>query len=76
MVDFSPEQMDLLQFGRGVDTTRLKQDFGYIPQYTTLEAFDDFVAGRRLTRYVDPEKVAMLEQLVLAGVDRGRTANA
>ena len=47
-----------------------------MPQYTTLEAFDDFVAGRGLTRYVDPERVAMLEQLVLAGVDRGRTVNA
>ena len=76
VVDFSPEQMQFLQFGRGVDTTRLKHDFGYVPQYTTLEAFDDFVAGRRLTRYVDPERVAMLEQLVLAGVDRGRTVNA
>src|SRR5437763_7829723 len=76
LVDFSPEQMQFLQFGRGVDTTRLKQDFGYVPQYATLEAFDDFVAGRRLTRYVDPERVAMLEQLVLAGVDRGRTVNA
>jgi len=76
VVDFSPEQMQFLQFGRGVDTTRLKNDFGYVPQYTTLEAFDDFVAGRRLTRYVDPERVARLEQLVLAGVDRGRTINA
>ena len=76
VVDFSPEQMQFLQFGRGVDSNRLKQDFGYVPQYTTLAAFDDFVAGRRLTRYVDPEKVAMLEQLVLAGVDRGRSVNA
>jgi UDP-glucose 4-epimerase len=81
VVDFSPEQMQFLQFGRGVDTTRLKHDFGYVPQYRTLEAFDDFVAGRRLTRYVDPERVAMLEQLVLGTVDRGRvdrgrTANA
>ena len=76
LVDFSPEQMQFLQFGRGVDTTRLRQDFGYVPRYTTLEAFDDFVSGRELSRYVHPERVARMEQMVLAGVDRGRPAHA
>jgi UDP-glucose 4-epimerase len=76
LVDFSPEQMQFLQFGRGVDTTRLREDFGYAAGYTTLEAFDDFVQGRGLSRYVDPERVARVEQLVLAGVDRGRPAHA
>jgi UDP-glucose 4-epimerase len=76
VVDFSPEQLQFLQFGRGVDTMRLRTDFGYPPRYTTLEAFDDFVGGRGLTRYVDPERVAQVEQLVLASVDRGRTVHA
>jgi UDP-glucose 4-epimerase len=76
VVDFSPEQMQFLQFGRGVDTTRLREDFGYQPRYRTLEAFDDFVHGRALTRYVDPERVARVEHMVLAGVDRGRTVHA
>jgi UDP-glucose 4-epimerase len=76
LVDFSPEQMQFLQFGRGVDTTRLRNDFGYAAGYSTLEAFDDFVQGRGLSRYVDPDRVARVEQLVLAGVDRGRPAHA
>src|SRR5947209_8922518 len=76
LVDFSPEQMQFLHFGRGVDTTRLRRDFGYQPRYSTLEAFDDFVQGRSLTRYVDPERVARVENLVLSSVDRGRTVNA
>jgi UDP-glucose 4-epimerase len=76
LVDFSPEQMDFLQFGRGVDTTRLREDFGYAPAYTTLQAFDDFVAGRGLTRYIDPERVSDVEQRVLAGIERRRTAHA
>src|SRR5436305_405323 len=76
LVDFSPEQMQFLQFGRGVDTTRLRTDFGYAAGYSTLEAFDDFVQGRGLSRYVDPDRVARVEQLVLAGVDRGRPAHA
>ena len=45
LVDFSPEQVEFLEFGRGVDTTRLHEDFGYQPRYRTLEAFDDFVQG-------------------------------
>jgi len=76
VVDFSPEQLQFLQFGRGVDTTRLHTDFGYVPEFTTLAAYDDFVHGRGLTRYVDPERVAQVEQLVLASVDRGRTVHA
>ena len=76
LVDFSPEQMQFLQFGRGVDTSRLRTDFGYVPQYTTQQAFDDFVHGRGLSLYVDPQRVAQMEQMVLAGVERGRPAHA
>ena len=76
LVDFSPEQMQFLTFGRGVDVTRLEQDFGYQPAFTTLEAYDDFVTGRGLTRYIDPERVAGIEQRVLAQVERRRPVNA
>ena len=76
LVDFSPEQMQFLQFGRGVDVTRLRDDFGYKPAYGTLEAFDDFVAGRGLTRYIDPNRVADVEQRLLAQVERRRPVNA
>jgi UDP-glucose 4-epimerase len=76
LVDFSPEQMEFLQFGRGVDVTRLREDFGYEPAYTTTQSFDDFVAGRGLTRYIDPERVADIEQRVLGQVERRRLAHA
>jgi UDP-glucose 4-epimerase len=76
LVDFSPEQMQFLEFGRGVDNTRLHRDFGYVPRFTTIEAFDDFVHGRGLTRYVDPDRVAKVEQFVLSNVERRRPANA
>jgi UDP-glucose 4-epimerase len=76
LVDFSPEQMEFLQFGRGVDVTRLRDDFGYEPTYTTIQAFDDFVTGRGLTRYIDPDRVASIEQRVLAQVERRRPVNA
>jgi UDP-glucose 4-epimerase len=76
LVDFSPEQMDFLQFGRGVDTARLEEQFGYSPAYTTETAFDDFVNGRGLTRYIDPERLAAVEQGILGRIERRRTAHA
>ena len=37
-VDYSPEQMRFLNFGRVVDTTRLRTEFGYVPRYSTADA--------------------------------------
>jgi len=72
LVDFSPEQMQFLQFGRGVDTTRLHTDFGYVPAYSTRAAFDDFVAGRNLTKYVDPARLEHFERRLLSAAERRR----
>jgi UDP-glucose 4-epimerase len=66
LVDFSPEQMRLLNFGRVVDTRRLSRQFGFTPRWTTMQAFDDYVRGRALRPLVDPERFATLERGVLA----------
>ncbi|WP_110180457.1 NAD-dependent epimerase/dehydratase family protein [Nocardioides solisilvae] len=42
LADFSPEQRNLLTYGRGVDTTRMREVLGFTPRYTTAEAFADF----------------------------------
>jgi UDP-glucose 4-epimerase len=59
--DFSPEQIRLLTHGRAVDTTRLVTRFGFTPRYTTEQAFDDFVAARRLNTVLSPELVSGAE---------------
>ncbi|HEX6756670.1 MAG TPA: hypothetical protein VF109_12090, partial [Mycobacteriales bacterium] len=72
LVDFSPEQMRFLEFGRVVDTTRLREDFGYLPAYGTVAAFDDFVRGLRPV--IEPETVRRAEAAllgVLGAVARG-----
>jgi UDP-glucose 4-epimerase len=74
LVDFSAEQLRFLEHGRVVDTTRMKEVFGYVPKYTTLEAFDDFVRGRPLRPVVDPELVAQAERLLRDVFARGRPA--
>ncbi|MGK5111028.1 MULTISPECIES: NAD-dependent epimerase/dehydratase family protein [unclassified Geodermatophilus] len=43
-VDYSPEQMRFLNFGRVVDTTVLREEFGYTPRHTTAEALADYAA--------------------------------
>jgi UDP-glucose 4-epimerase len=43
--DFSSDQVQFLSFGRGLDTTRMREVLGLEPEHTTRSAFLDFVAG-------------------------------
>lgn len=45
VADFSPEQIALLTYGRGVDTLRMHRELGFDPEFTTAEAFADFGAS-------------------------------
>ncbi|GAA2783128.1 NAD-dependent epimerase/dehydratase family protein [Crossiella cryophila] len=62
LVDFSPEQMRFLNFGRVVDTGRLVGEFGFQPRWTTQQAFDDYVRGRGLRPVLDPEMITGVER--------------
>lgn len=70
LVDFTGEQLRLLQFGRVLDTGRMRRTLGFEPRYTTREAFADFVRGRRLSGPLSPDVVEAVERRALAGVDR------
>jgi len=72
LVDFSPEQRDFLQHGRGADMSRLRREFGEVPR-PTAEAFEDFAAGSR-ARQVTGDVAAAAEQRVLDLLARRRTA--
>jgi UDP-glucose 4-epimerase len=76
LVDFSPEQLQFLLFGRGVDTKRLAEDFGYNARYTTLEALDDFVAGSGLTPIIDPLRIEAAGGAVRSFFSQRSAANA
>ena len=43
---FSPDFRRLLRYGRGVDTTRLVEEVGFTPRYSTVEAVRDYVGAR------------------------------
>ena len=70
LVDFSPEQLNLLMFGRVADNARLKDIFGYVPRYSTREAFLDFVGRARLARVFDERQAEAWERGVYDFVSR------
>jgi UDP-glucose 4-epimerase len=62
LVDFSPEQIRFLLYGRVGDVARLKELFGYTPKFSTEEAFADFVAKRKLAKIFTAEQAAQWER--------------
>jgi UDP-glucose 4-epimerase len=73
--EINREQLDYLSYGRVMDTTRMRQELGYHPKWSTAEAFDDYVRGRGLTPILDPEWVRSIEGPAVAAAQRfgGRT---
>jgi len=73
VVDFSADQVRLLNFGRVVDITKLKHEFGYTPRWTTREAFDDYIVGRGLRPVLDGGRLAGLAGKVLVAAATGQS---
>jgi UDP-glucose 4-epimerase len=80
LVDFSPEQMQFLNFGRVVGNDLLKSEFGYQPRFTTTSAFSDFVHGRPVLPVLRPSQRAWAKRAevaalgLVAEVNSGRSA--
>ncbi|OHU99875.1 SDR family oxidoreductase [Mycobacterium talmoniae] len=68
--EINREQLDYLSFGRVMDTTRMRDDLGYSPKWSTAEAFDDYLRGRDLTPIIDPQWVRSLERRAVAAAQR------
>ena len=62
LVDFSADQIRFLLYGRVGDVDRLKKVFGYTPEFTTEEAFNDFIAKRKLAKIFTNEQAAQWER--------------
>jgi nucleoside-diphosphate-sugar epimerase/1-acyl-sn-glycerol-3-phosphate acyltransferase len=58
-IDFSPEQVRFLQFGRVADTSAARDRLGFTPKWTSREAFRDFAGSRLADRQ---EEVAELQE--------------
>jgi UDP-glucose 4-epimerase len=61
MREFSDEQLDYFRFGCVLDTTRMRRELGFVPRWTTSQAFDDFVRGTGVAPLLDPEWITAAE---------------
>jgi UDP-glucose 4-epimerase len=68
-VDFSPEQVRFLQYGRVADTTAACEQLGFSPKWSSRGAFEDF-AATRLRKLVTEEQVNRVERESLAVLRR------
>jgi UDP-glucose 4-epimerase len=64
LTDFSREQIRYLSFGRCLDTTRMREVLELSPEYSTREAFLDFVRSRHLHGPLSPDVVVGVEQRI------------
>ncbi|WP_242001800.1 NAD-dependent epimerase/dehydratase family protein [Kribbella steppae] len=62
LADFAPDQITFLTYGRAVDTTRMRTEFGFEPTYTTAAAFDAFRDS------LGPGPVSQASHLLSAGL--------
>jgi UDP-glucose 4-epimerase len=76
VVDFSPEQMQFLNFGRVVSNAKLKDEFGYTPAYSTAEAFETMLQGRPVPQLISSDLVSWIEGRLarVLGVAPGQVA--
>ncbi len=72
LMDFSPDQIDALTFGRAMDTTRFTAATGWRPRFTSMQALQEFVAAAP-SGLLSPARVdraiAVLDRLI--GTERG-----
>ena len=62
VVDFSPDQIKFLLYGRVADVDRLKKQFGYTPAFDSERALEDFIAKRKLAKIFTHEQAAQWER--------------
>ena len=70
--ELNAEGLAYLSYGRVMDTTRMRTELGFEPKWTTMEAFDDFVAGRGLIPIIDPKWVLSVERRAVALAERAQ----
>jgi UDP-glucose 4-epimerase len=76
LVDFPPDQLKLLLYGRAVDTSRLAEEFAWRPAHSSRDAVLDFVRGARTRGPLTPERVGAWERGIRGVMGRRATASS
>jgi len=77
--DFTGDQIELLTYGRVLDITRMAEEFGFAPAYTTAQALADHAKALGITPLIPPAAVrgaeerlvGLMEQFSQRGGGRG-----
>ena len=56
LVDFSADQIDALTYGRVMDTSRFTTETGFVPEFSSLAALEEFVTAAK-PGVLSPERV-------------------
>jgi UDP-glucose 4-epimerase len=72
--DVTAEDARYLNFGRVVDTTRLRTEFGFTPRYSTADALESYLRGAPPRPRVALAAVSVGSRLLQARQDRRRFA--
>ena len=75
LADFSPEQIGFLTYGRGVDTTRMREQLRFTPEHDTAQAFETFVEARCRGGALDHDRVESLERRLVQAFRRTGSAD-
>lgn len=76
MREFSGEQLDYFYYGCGLDTTRMRTELGFVPRWTTMQAFDDFIGGAASRPVIDPGWIDVAEKKLLGLLGAGTGAQS
>jgi UDP-glucose 4-epimerase len=74
VLDVTGEESRFLNFGRVLDTTRLREEFGYSPRFTTSETVQDYLTASRPVPKIALAGLGVGSQLLQARLDRRRPA--
>lgn len=74
-VDFPADQVALLVYGRGVDTSRLAEEFAWQPGHSSRDALLEFVRARSSRGPLTAERVAGWERTIREMLGRGAAAS-
>jgi UDP-glucose 4-epimerase len=74
VVEFTAEESRYLNFGRVVDTTRLRTAFGFTPRFTTAEAVDSYLHAVRPRGHLLAAGLGVGSEVLHARMGRRRLA--
>lgn len=72
LVDFTADQLNLLKYGRVIDTTAMTHTLNFTPHHSSRDAFVEFAKHQTDTKITAQEVVTQAEHIVLTAAEKIR----